>query len=135
MKSQTPARQLTLHGLHQVFHGLGAHTESCTFLHQDWRDVAVHVQVVHRFWVQLQRVHELSTSRARGELCQNLQPTPRRNLRGPTELQLGSPENQEHPPQCQLSLVPKTGLGETHGGNKHALGCSLPFILILICLT
>lgn len=50
---------LTLHGLDQALDSVGSDTESSTLLHQDRRDVAVHVQVVHRLWLQAQRVHEL----------------------------------------------------------------------------
>lgn len=50
---------LTLHGLDETLDGVGSDTESSTLLHQDRRDVAVHVQVVHRLRLQAQRVHEL----------------------------------------------------------------------------
>ena len=53
------ALPLTLHRLDEAFDGVRPNTESSTLLHQDWRDVAVHVQVVHRLRLQAQRVHEL----------------------------------------------------------------------------
>lgn len=51
---------LTLHGLDEGLDGVWSDAESGTFLHEDRRDVAVHVQVVHRLRLQAQRVHELS---------------------------------------------------------------------------
>lgn len=50
---------LTLHGLDEVLDGVRSDAESGTLLHQDRRDVAVHVQVVHRLRLQAERVHEL----------------------------------------------------------------------------
>lgn len=50
---------LTLHGLDEVLDGVRSDAESGTLFHQDGRDVAVHVQVVHRLWLQAERVHEL----------------------------------------------------------------------------
>lgn len=50
---------LTLHGLDEALDGVGSDTQSGTLLHQDRRDVAVHVQIVHRLGLQTQRVHEL----------------------------------------------------------------------------
>lgn len=50
---------LTLHGLDEVLDGVWSDAQSCTLLHQDRWYVAVHVQVVHRLWLQAQRVHEL----------------------------------------------------------------------------
>lgn len=51
---------LTLHGLYETLHCVWSHTQSCTLLHEDRRDAVVHVHVVHRVWVQIQRVHKLS---------------------------------------------------------------------------
>lgn len=50
---------LTLHGLDEILDGVRSDAKSGTLLHQDRRDVAVHVQVVHRLRLQAQRVHEL----------------------------------------------------------------------------
>lgn len=57
---------LTLHGLDQTLDSVGSDAESSTLLHQDWRDVTVHVQIVYRLWIQAQRVHELPTE------CENI---------------------------------------------------------------
>lgn len=54
---------LTLHGLDEALDSVWSDTESSTLLHQDRRDVAVHVQVVHRLGLQAQRVHELPAER------------------------------------------------------------------------
>lgn len=54
---------LTLHRLDEALDGVWSDTESSTLLHQDRRDVAVHVQVVNRLRLQAQRVHELSAGR------------------------------------------------------------------------
>lgn len=50
---------LTLHGLDEALDSVGSDAESSTLLHEDRRDVAVHVQIVYRLWLQTQRVHEL----------------------------------------------------------------------------
>lgn len=50
---------LTLHGLNEALDGVWADAERSTFLHQNRRDVVVHVQVVNRLRLQAQRVHEL----------------------------------------------------------------------------
>ena len=52
-------QSLTLHGPDEAFDGVRSDTESSTLLHENGRDVTIHVQVVHGFWLKTQRIHEL----------------------------------------------------------------------------
>lgn len=49
----------TLHGLNEALDGVGPDAECSALLHQDRRDVVVHVEVVHGLRLQTERVHEL----------------------------------------------------------------------------
>lgn len=50
----------TLHRLYETLYCVRSHAQGRTLLHKYRGNAIVHVHVVHRIWVQIQRVHELS---------------------------------------------------------------------------